>query len=292
MASMRQRTVIEAPKLCNATMENDTCDRPVVARGFCRNHYMQARRRGDFGGSPCAVHDCSKVATTRGFCNAHYKRLLRHGDPTAGRVSYGSVSSQACAVGACNRTARTVSSGDPLCSRHYARWFRYGDPLDGSDDRDHTGGICSVDECGRIVEQRGLCNRHYIRWRRYGDPTAGDRLRNMTPPDECELPDCRRSHYVRGLCRTHSKWLYPRPSLTEAAEGHTLAGRWEMFASRCWVCGSGAEATDHVKPWGKGGPHVASNLRPICGPCNSTKRGKWPFDTSTAHLRLDPARLP
>ncbi len=46
----------------------------------------------------------------------------------------------------------------------------------------------------------------------------------------------------------------------------------------CWVCGDPAgRHVDHVKPLNKGGPHILANLRPICLPCNSRKRDRWPY---------------
>lgn len=56
-----------------------------------------------------------------------------------------------------------------------------------------------------------------------------------------------------------------------------IAGRWEMWGGRCWICGAPAEQTDHVKPLAKGGAHWPCNLRPICKRCNSAKKGTWPY---------------
>ncbi len=56
-----------------------------------------------------------------------------------------------------------------------------------------------------------------------------------------------------------------------------LKQRLSMFGGHCWVCGEEAAAVDHVKPLVAGGPHILSNLRPICGVCNSRKGAQWPF---------------
>lgn len=56
-----------------------------------------------------------------------------------------------------------------------------------------------------------------------------------------------------------------------------LAQKWAYHAGRCYLCGDVAVATDHVKPLAKGGPHILANLKPICTPCNSRKRDKWPL---------------
>mgnify|MGYP003624482155 CR=1 FL=1 len=60
-----------------------------------------------------------------------------------------------------------------------------------------------------------------------------------------------------------------------------ISARWEAFGGLCWMCGGQATAMDHVKPISKGGAHWPSNLRPACKSCNSTKRAKWPFPTTT-----------
>lgn len=56
-----------------------------------------------------------------------------------------------------------------------------------------------------------------------------------------------------------------------------LANRWAYYGGKCWLCGAEASASDHVKPLAKGGAHMLCNLRPICKPCNSRKRDRWPL---------------
>jgi len=40
---------------------------------------------------------------------------------------------------------------------------------------------------------------------------------------------------------------------------------------RCQLCGRPAKAVDHILPRSRGGDGDPSNLRAICGPCNSRK---------------------
>lgn len=56
-----------------------------------------------------------------------------------------------------------------------------------------------------------------------------------------------------------------------------LAAKLAYWGDRCWLCGIPAYHVDHVKPLSKGGAHALCNLRPICGPCNSRKRNRWPY---------------
>jgi 5-methylcytosine-specific restriction endonuclease McrA len=60
-----------------------------------------------------------------------------------------------------------------------------------------------------------------------------------------------------------------------------LDAKWAYWAGKCWICGTTATATDHVKPLAKGGAHMLCNLRPICQPCNSRKGSRWPFDLNS-----------
>lgn len=68
-----------------------------------------------------------------------------------------------------------------------------------------------------------------------------------------------------------------RGSACESFSVELLAKRVEYYGSRCWICGDPYEHIDHVKPISKGGPHMLSNLRPACGPCNLSKANKWPY---------------
>jgi 5-methylcytosine-specific restriction endonuclease McrA len=53
-----------------------------------------------------------------------------------------------------------------------------------------------------------------------------------------------------------------------------LKERLSVYGGKCWMCGSKADQIDHVLPLAKGGPHILSNLRPACGPCNRKKSDK------------------
>lgn len=58
--------------------------------------------------------------------------------------------------------------------------------------------------------------------------------------------------------------------------GNQLISRINMWGGKCYVCGNGAEAIDHVKPVHHGGTNHPSNLRPICNKCNMMKLNHWP----------------
>lgn len=54
-----------------------------------------------------------------------------------------------------------------------------------------------------------------------------------------------------------------------------LEARLAYFGFRCWMCRAPYEHLDHVKPVKHGGPHMLSNLRPACQPCNRAKWAEW-----------------
>ena len=56
-----------------------------------------------------------------------------------------------------------------------------------------------------------------------------------------------------------------------------IRARMDYFGHVCWVCGAAGVERDHVKPLSRGGAHMPCNIRPICVPCNRSKKDKWPY---------------
>lgn len=56
-----------------------------------------------------------------------------------------------------------------------------------------------------------------------------------------------------------------------------LAAKLAYWGWCCWMCGGEPSTWDHVKPLAKGGAHLLANLRPACGPCNGSKKARWPY---------------
>lgn len=76
----------------------------------------------------------------------------------------------------------------------------------------------------------------------------------------------------------------------KAGNGHVaytaedLKAKVNYWGRRCWICSKPLLPGfhwDHVKPLNKGGPDMLANLRPACGPCNQSKRDRWPFTPSS-----------
>jgi len=53
------------------------CTEPTHARGYCQNHYVTRRLRGEFSTEDCSVDGCDRGAVSAGMCHAHHARHKR-----------------------------------------------------------------------------------------------------------------------------------------------------------------------------------------------------------------------
>lgn len=72
----------------NLTCEVKGCDKPQLAKGLCRNHYIMKRKYGrthlirrpnGVKNIPCEIEGCSKPGFCKGLCEEHYQRLRMYG---------------------------------------------------------------------------------------------------------------------------------------------------------------------------------------------------------------------
>lgn len=151
--------------------------------------------------------------------------------------------------------------------------------------------LCSIQGCTQPAKTRTLCTRHYNR-RYYLADILGQRERSrqwaLANPEKTAARNARRDK--RAAADAARKW-YQANRLKALATAHNrrarslgipgsvtatqLLGRLTVFGNRCYLCHGNANGFDHVKPLSAGGPHMASNLRPICTSCNSTKGSRW-----------------
>jgi len=95
---------------------------------------------------------------------------------------------------------------------------------------------CSVDECERPTDTRGMCSKHYRRWLRNG---STDLVRQ--PRDVCSVEGCGRKHEARGLCQSHYKrWQRHQDPMVRLIKGCAYPGCLARVAIGRY-CGEHAE---------------------------------------------------
>jgi 5-methylcytosine-specific restriction endonuclease McrA len=274
VARKKRGTAMDAPwagvpRLCSGTWDGEPCASPAIKNGLCGTHNAR-RRNGTPMDAPLKILDptrpckgtiegkpCDKPYSRGGYCQGHYTRLRQDTDMDAPWVVMDPTRP-------CNGTIQ----GEP---------------------------------CGKPYARNGYCMGHAVRMEKGKDMDAPWRITN--PGLLCALDGCDRPHKAYGFCDVHKRIETSHRKRAAQVEpngftGERLAARISMFGRVCWICGksipneTGALHQDHVKPIAKGGAHTPANIRPSCPECNMSKSDAWPVDTSTAHLRLDPSRLP
>jgi 5-methylcytosine-specific restriction endonuclease McrA len=81
---------------------------------------------------------------------------------------------------------------------------------------------------------------------------------------------------IRQYVRQRRAWRQGVPSLPITAAD--LEAKFAFWGHCCWLCDGEPDAIDHVKPVSRGGAHMLCNLRPVCTPCNTRKKDRWPLD--------------
>lgn len=98
------------------------------------------------------------------------------------------------------------------------------------------GMVCSVPDCGRPVNARGLCKRHYYRFSRYGDPLGTPPPRAPKPPKPklpCTIEGCDLPQYGRGWCENHyARWRRHGSTHDKRAERRDALERFEEKVDR------------------------------------------------------------
>lgn len=101
-----------------------------------------------------------------------------------------------------------------------------------------------------------------------------------TPSQITEMYRKRNRDYRKSNSEKFVQYERNRRALQSGAEGSFTAKEFSnlcyMFNNECLCCGEHSKSltADHVIPLTKGGTNDISNIQPLCGPCNSSKRTK------------------
>lgn len=158
------------------------CDKPSIARGLCRNHYNQQRRKD---APNCSTPDCTQPVVARGLCPTHWKAARETAIADGTWTAYGHTGGT-CEHPGCNEPLH----GNGLCQPHYNERKRtQAQPCTEPDcDRPRTGHhgrcrdhraadlgkICIVRDCSQGALAKGLCGAHYARLAKGGSLDLGD----------------------------------------------------------------------------------------------------------------------
>lgn len=108
------------------TCSIDGCEKNVVARGWCTQHYQRWKNHGDPNTNmarvrgTCSIADCEKPSAAHNLCALHYQRWQRHGDPlmvidrSAGTCSFDDCDRKHYANDLCHSHWKQVNRGDEL----------------------------------------------------------------------------------------------------------------------------------------------------------------------------------
>ena len=103
------------------------------------------------------------------------------------------------------------------CFRPTVHLMRVVGTMDGTIEKTAT---CSVEDCTKFVDTRGLCSMHYRRLLRGGTTD----LRRQ-PVETCGIEGCTNAHEARGLCQSHYKrWQRHKDPLVRLNKGCAVAG--------------------------------------------------------------------
>lgn len=151
--------------------------------------------------------------------------------------------------------------------------------------------VCIKPSCIANEHSSGLCRPHYNKAHYAAAPEAHrERARQWSKNnpekvaaknaarDRAAMAAASRAWYqanrLRALAAQHNARA-ARLGVHGAVTAEQLLARLTYYGHQCYLCGGTPNGFDHVKPLSAGGPNLASNLRPVCGPCNSHKGQSW-----------------
>lgn len=197
------------------------------------------------GDRTCSVDGCAERHKGYGYCRKHYRRWKKHGDPNVGARRDLSALNDDERRELIRQRARDWYAANRERALANVKAYKEADP----------------ERKRRSDREYRLANRERID-QRVKEWNAANRARRREISRK--YTNARRG-IVQMVPFTVEQW----------------AAKVAYWGNRCWMCGGEWSDMDHVKPISAGGADMLCNLRPACGPCNSSKNAKWPYPAVT-----------
>lgn len=223
--------------------------------------------------STCAADGCDRPIRFAGLCGAHHQRKLHRGDVQAHIPLRGTDT---------DPNAFWCSK----CHTHKAKAEFY------TDKRARRGihGVCKVCTKARKDEIRPRIREQAARSKAKHADAVRERKRAWYDENRDHALELSRAwrkanpERVRAHIKAQNAARYAADKAAAGeASAQAIQARWDYYGRKCWMCGTDATDTDHVKPLNKGGSNWPSNMRPACQPCNRSKSDTWPYPQEVAN---------
>lgn len=261
------------------------CEKSVIARRLCNQHYKEAKRRGALDDHSklsrepsvsCTIDGCERKFLARGWCATHYTRWRNTGttaDPVKDPYP-------PCKVDRC------INLGDRarnMCGTHYARWLLKGDAGSGEIKtyKRHTkDGLRLCGDCGQWVAledyntnsrktgPKSMCREceriRNVAWRE-ANPTYWQSWQKDNAQKTRDISNRRRA---KKFSREHEKIDRDLVFERDGYECKLCMKPLDMAAKfpHPW-----SPTLDHIIPLNKGGHHLYVNLQAAHFRCNTAK---------------------
>ena len=221
----------------------------------------------------CKESDCEAVVVARGWCRKHYMRWKRHGDP---QVRSAPKMKKVCVVSGCAEVSKSKS----MCQKHYdAKRYeaRSNDPLWLERERERRSKQYRKHRHVRLANMKDYYATNSDRLKAKASERRQWLSRDILNAQARERykADLERNRDRKRMSRQIRRTREAMQVVYEIADKDLR----RLYASRCTYCGTdGSMTLDHVIPVSRGGSLGIGNLAPACESCNKSKRDRLPIE--------------
>lgn len=273
------------------------CEKPHLAKGFCKNHYQIERTKN---AGTCSEPNCKNVVKAKGLCVSHYDKERSKAKPK-------------CSVEDCEKQEHVQK----FCNQHYLMWKKHGDPLAGAYRMpfkkaiDHGDGTRTCTKCMERLPNssfhrdkqasdgfRATCKKcrikHVKTWyvENIEERRKFAKSRRLKNGDEERRKDNERYERDRdkriALATEHSHRRKARKLNTVVEKGISVLSLKKKHGTKCYYChkemdfskGVGRKfnndmaTIEHLTPLSRGGEHTFENTVLACRFCNISRGAK------------------